>query len=768
MRFSSSLGDKALDRMRNCWHRLNRETRGSPGIRIDMTMFSGAKRQRLLTAVAAGAAVGVVAILLAGLRPSLMERGEHWTFDLRTRSSATPSRSSPAIVIVDISERDIKDAQKNFEVTWPWPRAMYGYLTDFATKAGARAVVFDWLFQDQGQYGVSDAEEFAAAMQASGKTVIGLALHRGAVGDSVETEVLIRKRDGMARSPSMTVQPPVLDGMDPPLHTIAAATRTGNVYQDPEDDGIFRRHAPFVMSGGKMFPSLALAAWNAGLQPGQGAAYVSGRTLVVGEKRIALDDDGRFAIRFHGADVYPHLSSYEVLRSKAMLDEGTLPVVPLSALRDKFVVISASGHALRDVRSSAISRSHQGSGINAAALDNLLSGDAIRRVSPSIDATVAFLLCLLASLLVSALWSWIESPMWALAMTGLSIVVFLAGFGVVAFVLFDRQGIWIAAAAPMTGAAMAAFVSVLTLSASERRGRRFVQEALGRYTSKALVRELTEHPEYLSLEWGERKELSVYFSDIAGFTTISESLTPEKLVALLNDYLTEMTDIVLAHGGIVDKYIGDAVMAFWGAPLADPLHAQRAVAAAVAMRKRCEELRPHWQERYGVTVAARAGVNSGIAVAGNMGSRHKYNYTVMGDMVNLASRLEGANKAYGTYLMISEFTLAAIEARAPGHIDVRELDLLVVKGKEKPVRVFEVLGMQGASPEAQLRAAVIYRAGLECYRKQDFAGALAKFEEALTIVPEDGPCKTYIERCRHFSDNAPGSDWDGVWHMHEK
>src|SRR5262249_7722680 len=157
------------------------------------------------------------------------------------------------------------------------------------------------------------------------------------------------------------------------------------------------------------------------------------------------------------------------------------------------------------------------------------------------------------------------------------------------------------------------------------------------------VRELMAHPEYLSLEWGEKRPMSVYFSDIAGFTTISEGLPPERLVALLNDYLTHMTDLVLEHGGVVDKYIGDAVMAFWGAPLPDPDHAKRAVRCALAMRRRCDELRPVWQAQYGTDVRARAGVNSGSAVVGNMGSRHKYNYTVMGDMVNLASRLEGAN-----------------------------------------------------------------------------------------------------------------------------
>ena len=318
---------------------------------------------------------------------------------------------------------------------------------------------------------------------------------------------------------------------------------------------------------------------------------------------------------------------------------------------------------------------------------------------------------------------------------------------------------------PIGGAAVASFVALLVTSAAERRNKRFVQEALGRYTSPALVEELTEHPEHLSLEWGEVRDMSVYFSDIAGFTSISEGLDPKQLVALLNEYLTSMTDIVLEHDGVVDKYIGDAIMAFWGAPIADRDHARKAVRCALAMRKKCDELRESWAGKYGEQVFARAGVNSGEAVVGNMGSAHKFNYTVMGDMVNLAARLEGANKPYGSYLMISEYTLSRI---GDDCVAVRELDYLAVKGKEQPVRVYEVLDLPEELEPALARAAAAFADGLVRYRERDFEGAIAEFERALEERPDDGPSKVYIDRCRELIDEPPPEDWDGVWRLKSK
>jgi adenylate cyclase len=356
-------------------------------------------------------------------------------------------------------------------------------------------------------------------------------------------------------------------------------------------------------------------------------------------------------------------------------------------------------------------------------------------------------------------WSAIPSTGGALLVTTATAVLLIGGWWLLCDRLYDARGVWLPAFVPGLGGGVAAFAAVLAATALERRDRRFVQEALGRYTSDELVNELIAHPERLSLEWGERREMSVYFSDIAGFTTISEGLAPERLVALLNDYLTHMTDIVLAHGGIVDKYIGDAVMAFWGAPIPDADHARKAILAAIAMRDECRALRERWKSEYGHDVLARAGVNSGFAVVGNMGSKHKYNYTCMGDMVNLASRLEGANKPYGTFLMISEFTWEKVK----DVVAVRELDRIAVKGKDQPVTVYEVLAERGKVDPAVAEAVRVFHEGLAHYRARRFREAIECFRRA-----GDPPSRLYIERSEHFLVEPPGEAWDGVWHMKEK
>jgi adenylate cyclase len=840
--------------------------------------------ERLIAGVIVGAVVGVVAAAAAVARPRVLERAEFWTYDSRARRAAEAREASPDVVILEITEQDLEDAENNFGVTWPWPRAMFGYLAQYAQRAGAKAIVYDWLFQDRGQYSVTDAEEFAAALRDNGRAVIGVAMTKraqvargtegpwvarlgqyatwdevqavalkllawntrsyvvptrtpsgGEVGpytlyyggkrsaDDVRTtwqrlmsaeelepvfaeqvpppppgpdgappqgadaepmppsepeplelpadelareltiETIMSRRDALAlHAPGLRV--PVRAGLDPPLAPIAAAPAlAGNVYQDVEHDGVMRRYAPIVRRGDRLYPSLALAAWVVGNPDAELSA--DGQTLRLGELRVPLDGDGRFGIRFHGAGVYRHLRAFEVLRSLALLDEGQPPSIPLDELKDKYIIVSASVQALRDFLDTPMSHEQEGAEVQATALDNLLHGGFVVRVSRWLDAAIALLLCVLTAVAMVALWSVIARAALALLAVAAATAALIVGYWAFAAWRFDAASAWYGVATPALGVGVSAFAALLVTSAAERRGRRFVQEALGKYTSPALVKELMAHPEYLSLEWGESREMSVYFSDIAGFTSFSEKLAPEQLVALLNDYLTSMTDLVLQHGGVVDKYIGDAVMAFWGAPLPEPQHAQKAVLCALAMRRKCDELRVRWQAEYGTEVHARAGVNSGRAVVGNMGSKHKYNYTVMGDMVNLASRLEGANKPYGTYLMISEFTLDRL---GPDLVDVRELDFLAVKGKAQPVRVFEVLEEKGRTDPATLRAVDRYLDGLRRYRDRDFSGAIAAFKAALKEKPDDSPSLMYIDRCRHFIDHPPEDGWDGVWRMQEK
>jgi adenylate cyclase len=826
----------------------------------------------------AGLVVGVVGFVLAVVRPVALERSELWTYDVRLRSAAATRHPRADIVLITVSEQDITSVEDNLSISWPWPRALFGYIATYCKRAGARVITFDWLFQDRGQYSVSDAEELATALRDAGNAVIGLALttsslvaerkvgpwaarlgsfatrdeavaqalklqafnvHAFVIGKSpappsrsggasgasaprgpseadgidvwyggLATQDDLRgmwtrlsrpenardlvapdaPADAEAPPPAMRAltadeqrtrlvvadlvaerqgQPgdgpvPVRDGIDPPLGVLAVApARLGHVHQTSDVDNVMREHAPLVKHDGRLFPSLSLASY---LVAHPGTHYtLDGHALVVGDHRFELDDRGAFPIRFVNANTYRTIPAYDILQSQAQLDEGKPPKVPDRELRGAYVIVAATAHGLRDLRQTPMSETQLGAEINANVIDNLEDGAWIQRASPWLDGLFVVLLALATAAVMIALGRAFRRVLIALPVALVSTGAIIGGYVLIARWALVSHDAWLAVATPALFGALSAFVTLLVLSAVERQSRRFVTEALGRYTSPALVRELIEHPEHLSLEWGEEREMSVYFSDIAGFTTISEHLSAKDLVTLLNEYLTEMTDLVLAHGGVVDKYIGDAVMAFWGAPLPDKDHARHAVTCAIAMRARCDELRAGWHERFGQELYARAGISSGEVVVGNMGSKHKYNYTVMGDMVNLASRLEGANKGYGTFLMVNETTVAALGDAA----EVRELDLVAVKGKTRPVKVFEVLGLAGKTPAEQIATARAFEQALVAYRAQRFAEAKAMFAE-LVKTRDDAPSKVYVERCEHFESEPPSTDWDGVWHMKEK
>jgi adenylate cyclase len=258
--------------------------------------------------------------------------------------------------------------------------------------------------------------------------------------------------------------------------------------------------------------------------------------------------------------------------------------------------------------------------------------------------------------------------------------------------------------------------------------------------------------------------VTVFFSDIAGFTSISEKLQPEALVTLLNQYLSEMSDIVLNNRGTVDKFIGDAVMAIFGAPVDYPDHAASACVSALKMQERLLELNKKWSTDGFPPVNCRVGLNTGDVLVGNMGSSRRMDYTVMGDEVNLASRLEGANKAYGTRLMISEATYLD----AKDVVEARELDLLAVVGKQKPVRVYQLLAQKGALSPEMAKLLSFYAQALSIYRQARFADALEAFQKCLAIIPDDSVTKVYIERCRTYIENPPPADWDGVWRLTKK
>ncbi len=433
-------------------------------------------------------------------------------------------------------------------------------------------------------------------------------------------------------------------------------------------------------------------------------------------------------------------------------------------IRGRIFYVHADVAALRDLKPSPVDRRHRGGEITANFLDNLLNGDFIRRTPPWVSALTALLLCLLLSVgtfLVSAV---TRSAGWVAVLSMVISTLVVSVYGFIAFTLYNASGVWLDMVQPSLWALAAWGGALGTNFYQEGKSRRFVQDALGRYTAPALVKELMSNPKALSLDWGENRELTVFFSDLQSFTSISERLTPEQLVHLLNDYLTEMTEIILESGGIVDKYIGDAIMAFWGAPYDDPDHAMNACRATLKMQERITELHPRWELEYGENIIARCGLNTGRAVAGNMGSKHKFNYTLMGDTVNLASRFEGANKPYETLKMIGEGTYKVVKDQ----VVTRELDFLAVKGKERPVRVYELMCLVEDNDEHCIELAERFNQALDIYRQTKFEEALALFLKIIDDYEGDGPSKLYVGRCREYIRNPPPLDWDGVYRMKTK
>jgi adenylate cyclase len=290
----------------------------------------------------------------------------------------------------------------------------------------------------------------------------------------------------------------------------------------------------------------------------------------------------------------------------------------------------------------------------------------------------------------------------------------------------------------------------------ERAGRQ-IRNAFQFYVSEAVVGEILKDPSMLTLG-GDRKDISVLFSDIKGFTSLSEGLSAEDLVQILNEYLTKMTDVVFSHMGLLDKYIGDAIMAVYGAPLPQPDHPLKACLTALDMRAELMELQKRWEATGRPKLEIRIGINSGYAVVGNMGSKKRFDYTVLGDNVNLASRLENLNKVYNTKILISENTYVNVK----DDIAVRELDLVRVRGKTIPVKIYEMIGRMGENPEEEKMAQTFLK-GLKETRRKNWEAALEIFGDLNKKYPRDVPTSLYINRIKRAITTPPPENWDGVF-----
>ena len=694
--------------------------------------------KKLLRGLAVGAAVFLASILLHSL--NVLRPLEWKSWDIRLRLLSRPSRASRDIVLIMIDQESLDVYEKSQGMPWPWPRQMYAVFADYLKAGGAKALFLDLILSETSRYGVEDDEILSRAMTASGNVFVPFSSIISAETKNKDAEALrqLKRFSLPARDyPKKAIQP--LESVSLPIEVLLrSAAGAGNVRFSQDEDSIFRRIPLLFSYESLLLPSLPLAL----------AEFVIGRSPADG---VPLDGSGRMIIRYHGpAGTYETYSAAAIINSWAQMDEGKTPQIDPKEFAGKIVLLGTNAPGLLDLRPTPFSPICSGTEIQAAALDNLLHKDFIR-ITP---LAVLFLYLLILALLTAVGISF-SMKIWKIAIFFALLLALPAAASALAF----RGGYWLDFAVP-EAAVLASFIGAALLNYShEGRQRRFIKNVFRHYLSPDVIERILQNPSMLDLG-GERREISAFFSDVAGFTSISEKLSPEELVELLNAYLSEMTDIILSLGGTLDKYEGDAMIAFWNAPLDQPDHALRACRAALRCQKRLAELRPEFKRRFGSEVFARIGVHSGPAVVGNMGSEKRFDYTAMGDTMNLASRLEGACKQYKVATLIGEPTRDMVKAA----IVTREIDMIRVVGKKTPVRVFEPVGEREETASGEIEKAALFERGLEAYRNRDWDGAVETFRK----LGEDVPAGIYVRRCLAFKQSPPPPDWDGVFELGEK
>ncbi|MEW6515563.1 MAG: adenylate/guanylate cyclase domain-containing protein [candidate division FCPU426 bacterium] len=696
--------------------------------------------------VAAAALLALTATVLFALGPGRRLEWLATDWLQRVQAGWQPPQTDLAFVVLDQKSLDVGEAE--FGLTWPWPRESYAQALDFLNRAGAKIILFDFTFSEPSSYQAGDDETLAASLHSAGNVYLPVITYD--TGSPATTAHLASRRPelflhpamgpGLRQAPRQSVNLPV----DPLLSAVAGL---GEARFQPDADGVQRRVEPLVMLGSGALPALGLAPW----MPARTSVSVGQNRLQIGGRSWPLDSQGRLVLRYPGRwQSYPRASLSDVIKSNVLLQEGQPPLVEPGRFRGKVVVIGSTAAGLMDLRKTPLDTDTPGFFVSAALW---AAGKTNQAYDETWRGRLAWPLAVL--LIVIGAWAGTLSVGRGLLASGAA----LAGFLAAASLLFFYRGLLFDLLAPVLGL-IVAHASAWGLSyRAEHRQKRFIQGAFSQVLSPTVLERLMQEPGRLHAG-GELVEATVYFSDLAGFTTVSESLDPRHLVEVLNLYLGEMVaTIVDEQQGYVDKFIGDAVMAFWGAPLPDPDQAYRACVSALRNQDRLAALQGRLRDLgLPAGLSMRIGLHTGPVVVGMMGSPKKLNYTVIGDTVNLASRLEGANKQYGTRILAS----GDLIDRVAGRVVAREVDRIRVKGKTQPTRLFELVGLQGQVGEDLMQFVGVYSRGLELYYQRSFAAARRQLEEALKLRPEDEPARVLVERCRAFSRKRPPKDWDGV------
>jgi adenylate cyclase len=661
--------------------------------------------RKLLIGLGLGVVAGLTGLALGAV--PFVRTIERKTYDQRVRWTADPASARQDIVLILIDEDSVRRLEPVVG-RWPWPRVVHADLIDYLGRAPARVIAYDVLFTERdrrGAFPVGDAEMTGAESDAAlvnsterAGTVVHLAdaSFEGLEG-TIPAALPLDGRVGTFAVGDMVEDRPALLA---PFDDLAKASRAiGHNLFVLDEDGPLRQTTPFVRVAGRAIPSLALAAvFVAENRAPEDIRAEPGR-LLIGERSLRLvraaipaaasGERGpswawRALINFRGPAVladgrtpYPTYSFYRLFYSQQQLLAGEKPLVDPEVFREKMVFVGVTAAGLHDVFAGPFGQSGQlpGAQIHANAADDALSGRSIGVAGRAADAAMIALPALGVGTSGALL------PVWAASIVALAMVGSVVWVSVALF----RAGIWVALAQPLAAVAVALVAAVFYQYVVEGREKRQVRRLFGRYVSHDVLEQLLAHPELARLG-GERRTMTVLFSDIRGFTAVSEEGRPEDIVDQLNEYFSAMVRVLLSHRGTLDKFVGDMVMALFGAPLDDPEHADHAVSAGLAMVAVLDDLNRQWRSQGRPALEIGIGINTGEMIAGNVGSDTIMSYTVIGDAVNLGARLESLNKEWGTRIIVSEATRRNLKHR----YDMRPLGEVTVKGRSEPVNIYEV------------------------------------------------------------------------------
>ncbi len=670
--------------------------------------------------------------------------------DLQFRIAQHSRKPDTNIVIVTIDQNSLQYFKRTSKTGWPWPRDFYALLTDFLSRAGAKAIVYDFQFTEPDEDRVNSAgayndSMFASAIRNAGNVYLAAILtkhdDRDEPGDS------LIKFPG--RYPEFNVERHYRfdKSFAPLLPFQAAAKGVGIVNFVPDEDGICRRIALEYSYQNSNVLSLSYNVY---------------RDMFGAVRPVHNDLSSPYLIYWYGRGgpdgVFPYYSIHSVIVSAFKQQAGMPPDIDPALFKDKLVLIGSNAPSLFDLKNTPFTHlePYPGVEIHATALSNFLNRDFIHPVSPLLIILIVLVCCALVSIAANYSGNIITGTGGLLAVAG----IFFLGVTI----LFARDLIWMKSVFAMTSMVLTYVVSIGWNFATEGRSKRQIQKIFGQFVNPHVVKQLSADPELVELG-GEEVEASVLFSDIEGFTQISETKKPKELVAFLNYYFSAASDIFLKHDGTIDKFIGDAVMVQFGLPLKNPDHRLFAVNAAYEFSRLVAVMTKEAAAKGEPVFSTRIGINSGPMVAGYIGGRSKKEYTVIGDTVNLASRLEGVNKYYGTSILISESTATA---QVTDKYLLRAIDFMKVKGKNLPIKIFEVVCPAAEATDETLRFVRTFEEGVLLYRSKQWKQAIDLFRTVQQMNELDAATSMYVRRCEEYMTHPPDDEWDGVYVMTSK